>query len=128
MDNKHYSAEIFKVEQNVQAASKFVLVEDTHVLGKIAIISLGNSLFLRTLSGSNLCVRDIPLTISEGGGSPPVEPPAYCSFSAQGSGAILEEYQPSCLWHTFKTQKLKTNFESCFENKKKKVKTGFLGH
>lgn len=94
MDNKHYSAEIFKVEQNVQAASKFVLVEDTHVLGKIAIISLGNSLFLRTLSGSNLCVRDIPLTISE-----EVMDPCYHTF-VRTQRMYNAKSEPLCKWRT----------------------------
>lgn len=56
MDNKHDGAAILKVEHNPRAAGKLVLVEVIHGRGKIAIISLGNNLVLRILSGSNLHV------------------------------------------------------------------------
>lgn len=128
MDNKHDGAEILKVEHNPRAASKFVLVEVIHGLGRIAIISLGNNLVLRILSGSNLHVWDTPPDSFQKWWKPispaPRAPPLLLSFSL-GSWGNARKIPNFLFVAHFQNSETQEQFWCML--KKKKVKTGLLG-
>lgn len=114
-----------KAEQNPHTANKFVLVEGTHVLGRITIVSLGNNLFLRILSGSNLMLEMLPLTVPRSGGSPLAPAPCfllYVSLGIWGNAAEPPDFLFVVHFPNSETQKQ----WRCM-HKKKKLKTGFLG-